>query len=238
MSNEFIQDGRNRCKRCNRPLSNSNDLYGWRCAQIIGIDNYQRIASTLDEDALKGYNAYVVNYLKADKNELKENFTTKGKNYTNSFVREKTEDSNKVKYSVISNVSVLGETFQVEYMIDGGVVRFGFENNDDYWSILWRGGGKTLAKAIYDAGRSLSSDNLSGRTVDGINAELQLHWAAHKAGIRKENAKTADIGGVKEPGIDNNAWVFEAIQLTEDIVNPKAKDVIDSVKELWGYLKK
>ncbi len=67
MSNELIQDGRNRCKRCNRPLSNPNDLYGWRCAQIIGLDNYQRIASTLDENALKGYNAYVATYLENER---------------------------------------------------------------------------------------------------------------------------------------------------------------------------
>ena len=77
MSNELIQDGRNRCKRCNRPLNNPNDLYGWRCAQIVGLENYQRIASTLDEDALKAYNAYVVNYL--DKSKTDTNSSSKKK---------------------------------------------------------------------------------------------------------------------------------------------------------------
>lgn len=91
---------------------------------------------------------------------------------TITFVKEKTEDPQEVKYTVISDVTVRGKDFQVEYTIDNGVVRFGFEDNDEYLSILWRCGGKPLAKAIYDAGKTLSSKNLSGRTVDGINTEL------------------------------------------------------------------
>ena len=27
----------NRCRRCNRKLSNADALYGWRCAEILGI---------------------------------------------------------------------------------------------------------------------------------------------------------------------------------------------------------
>ena len=27
----------NRCRRCNRKLSNAEALYGWRCAEILGI---------------------------------------------------------------------------------------------------------------------------------------------------------------------------------------------------------
>jgi len=29
----------NRCQRCNRELSDPNVNYGWRCAEILGIDN-------------------------------------------------------------------------------------------------------------------------------------------------------------------------------------------------------
>lgn len=29
----------NRCQRCNRELSDPNANYGWRCAEILGIDN-------------------------------------------------------------------------------------------------------------------------------------------------------------------------------------------------------
>ena len=33
-------DGQNRCRRCDRPLSDPNDIYGWRCAQIVGTNKY------------------------------------------------------------------------------------------------------------------------------------------------------------------------------------------------------
>ena len=61
--NKNIYDGQNRCRRCDKPLSDPNDVYGWRCAQIVGLDNYQKVAATLDENSLKDYNAYVTNYL-------------------------------------------------------------------------------------------------------------------------------------------------------------------------------
>ena len=31
--------------------------------------------------------------------------------------------------------------------------------------------------------------------------------------------------------------LFEGIQLAEDIVNPKATDVVEAVKEIWRYYK-
>ncbi len=62
-----MDDGRNRCRRCNRTLSDPNDIYGWRCAQIVGLDKYLEIASILDEDALDVYNRYVVRYMQEDK---------------------------------------------------------------------------------------------------------------------------------------------------------------------------
>ena len=58
-----IYDGQNRCRRCNRPLSNPDDIYGWRCAQIVGLNKYSEIAGKLDEDSLKLYDAYVSKYL-------------------------------------------------------------------------------------------------------------------------------------------------------------------------------
>ncbi len=59
-------DGQNRCRRCDRPLSDPNDIYGWRCAQIVGANKYNEIASMLDEDSLNVYNAYVSTYLVED----------------------------------------------------------------------------------------------------------------------------------------------------------------------------
>ena len=43
---------------------------------------------------------------------------------------------------------------------------------------------------------------------------------------------------LKTPYFDSNAWVFESIELTEDILNPKAADVVDMIKEIKRYMKK
>lgn len=32
---EKYLDGQNRCRRCNRPLNDPNQIYGWQCAQKI-----------------------------------------------------------------------------------------------------------------------------------------------------------------------------------------------------------
>lgn len=231
-------EGQNRCRRCDRPLSDPNDIYGWRCAEIVGLhgDNQQSI---IDIKNLMLYNDYVNLIFLHTNIEPHGSFTTKGKNYESSFVIEEKPETKKTIYHVITDITTLGRSFQVEYKIDNGIVRFPFENNDDYGSILLCGGGKTLSKAIYDSSRKLSPNNLSGRTVDGINTELQLHWVAYKAGIKKENAKIADIGSLykEKDDYDNNAWLFEGIKLAEDIVNPKATDVIEATKELWRYYK-
>jgi hypothetical protein len=76
MSNENQNkkyDGQNRCRRCDRPLSDPNDIYGWRCAQIVGANKYNEIASMLDEDSLNVYNAYVSTYLVDDNKTITDN---------------------------------------------------------------------------------------------------------------------------------------------------------------------
>ena len=234
MSKENKNDGVNRCRRCNRPLKDPTDAYGWWCAQIVGLDNYKKADETLDDDVLPLYNDYVSNHLAEDKTDNADNFTIKGENYKSAFIREKPDDPKKVKYTVISDVKVWGENHQAEYTIEDGVVRFKFEDND-LESVLWKDGGKNLSDAIYDAAKALSPDNLSGRTRDGIKTELQLHWAAYKLGIKKENARVADIGGINEPGQDSNAWFFEMVDIGLDIVDPKPMK--DLVKDIWEYLK-
>ncbi|MEE1047276.1 MAG: hypothetical protein U0M60_07605 [Clostridia bacterium] len=200
----------------------------------LGLDAKENI---LDDGELLLYNDYInLNSMRTN-NEQRGSFTTKGKNYKNSFVRVKTENPKEIKYNVITDVTAFGENFQVEYTVNNGAVSFKFEDNEDCGSILWCGGGKTVAKAIYDATKKLSQDNFFGRTVDGVNAELQLHYVAYKAGILREKASPANIGGMKAPGPDSNAWLFEGIQLAEDIVNPKATDVVKAVKEIWRYYK-
>ncbi len=74
MSNKkekIIYDGQNRCIRCDRPLSDPDALYGWRCAQIVGYDNYLRTVSLLDESTIYGYNKYVARYLKVEPKAVK-----------------------------------------------------------------------------------------------------------------------------------------------------------------------
>ncbi len=78
-----IQDGRNRCRRCNRPLSNPNAIYGWRCAQIVGLEKYSEITDILDEDALNAYNMYVSTYLANDKSDYNDSAIT---SMTNSII--------------------------------------------------------------------------------------------------------------------------------------------------------
>ena len=63
MSKENQNDGVNRCRRCNRPLKDPTDAYGWWCAQIVGLDNYKKVAEALDDDVLPLYNEYVSNHL-------------------------------------------------------------------------------------------------------------------------------------------------------------------------------
>ncbi len=60
-------DGQNRCRRCDRPLKDPTANYGWWCANLVGLDTYQDVASTLDEKALQMYNAYVLKYLGNDR---------------------------------------------------------------------------------------------------------------------------------------------------------------------------
>lgn len=86
-------DGQNHCRRCDRPLSDPTDAYGWRCAQIVGFDKYNAIADTLDDDALKLYNAYVETYRAEDDIEY-----------------DKLVDSNIVDDNLVSKVSFLQAT--------------------------------------------------------------------------------------------------------------------------------
>ena len=56
----------NRCQRCNRELSDPNASYGWRCAEILGIDNFE---SSLNSE----YKIALENSIIKTENMLKEN---------------------------------------------------------------------------------------------------------------------------------------------------------------------
>ena len=113
--------------------------------------------------------------------------------------------------------------------------------NKDIRSVLWRGGGKELAEAAYNAAKSISSDYLSGRTVGGLNTEIQLHWAAYVVGIKKENARVAGAGGMisGKPGYDSNAWFFQGAQAGKIVTKLntfKPSGIKDLLKEIGEYL--
>jgi len=56
MAKKYQNDGQNRCRRCNKPLSNPNDNYGWWCAKLVGLDFYVEEDRKLDYDSLGVYN--------------------------------------------------------------------------------------------------------------------------------------------------------------------------------------
>lgn len=59
-------DGENRCKRCDRPLKDPTANYGWWCAQMVGLDRYKQVVSSIDENVMELYNGYMLDYLYDD----------------------------------------------------------------------------------------------------------------------------------------------------------------------------
>ncbi len=67
-----VSDGVNRCRRCNRPLSDPTDTYGWRCAEILGLANYSKEKDELDREVLMLYNEYLDRNVAGDRNDKKD----------------------------------------------------------------------------------------------------------------------------------------------------------------------
>lgn len=113
-------------------------------------------------------------------------------------------------YSVTTTIQVSGAKLTYYYRITDGVINFPFATNN-YWSVFWRGGGYTLATAMYYAAKTINKNYLSGRTINGIYTELTLHWAAYTLGIAVRHTSVADMGGTNKnkPGYDKDAWVSE-----------------------------
>ena len=153
-----------------------------------------------------------------------------GYTYSNSI----TDNGNGV-YTANATVDTWLGSVDVTYKIDNGVIRFTFADNN-YWGVLWRGGGRILAEGMLTAARSINSNYLSGRTIGGINVELQLHYYLSPF---ISNAKTADIGGTSSPGYDSNAWFFEtanAANILNKIINGSIVDKIEAIQDIGGYL--
>ena len=125
--------------------------------------------------------------------------------YKNSYTYNKSSKT----YNITTKINIMWTNLTYKYTIKNGVVKFSFEKNT-YWSVLWRGGGKLLAEAIYKVAKSINKNYLKGRSIGGVNTEIQLHYIAFKLGIKKSSSKAADIGAsYGNTGYDSNAWFFE-----------------------------
>ena len=118
-------------------------------------------------------------------------------------------------YYVTTVIIFKSTKITVTYVIGETGIRFRYPENN-YWGILRRGGSRTLAKAMYNAAKSINKNMLSGRTISGLNTELKLHYVAYKLKIKHTSTGTA----VKSSGMgsswygyrdyDSNAWFFES----------------------------
>ena len=146
--------------------------------------------------------------------------------YSNSYQKK-----GEFKYRVTTKIKFWHTNLICKYIIENGVIRFKFAENN-YWSVLWRGGAKTLAEAMYKAGKHISSRYLKGRTIGGIHTELFIHWALYNLHIKVNSTERADMGaayGSISDGYDSNAWVFE-------VGNVMSRVAQMIVYGLWGYI--
>ena len=129
--------------------------------------------------------------------------------YKNSYTIRKDEGGNPLYYGVSTVVDIEGTELLFEYSVtNNGVVQFDFSKNN-FPALLWRGGGMTLAGAVYKQAADVDRDFLVGRTVGGLYTELQGHWLLYRlTGL--DRARVADMGAREGAvGYDGNAWVWE-----------------------------
>jgi len=76
-----------------------------------------------------------------------------------------------------------------------------------------------LASNMFKTTRTINSESLSGRTIEGIRLETEIHYDAYQL-TGSESARIANIGGMNKSGFDHNAWAFEGIR----IFGPRQKE--------------
>jgi hypothetical protein len=123
----------------------------------------------------------------------------------NNFETEVMDAGNSIY--VFTNINTPQTDMSIEYKISGGAIRFTLAKNP-YKKINLEMGSYTLAKAMYKAAKAVDSKSLAGRTIHGINIEIEIHWILAK--LNFERARVVDIGGVD---MDDNALVFEGIYI-------------------------
>ena len=112
------------------------------------------------------------------------------------------------RFSPLVNILWTKLVYKYDITADG-IIKFDFKKNN-YWSIVWRGGQGLLAEAMYKQAKKINKKFLSGRTIGGLNIELQGHWAAYIL-TGHDRVATADMGALtkKAKGYDSNAWFWE-----------------------------
>jgi RHS repeat-associated protein len=125
----------------------------------------------------------------------------------------------------------LQESISLSWEIKEGYVFIEFDKND-YHDFIMHGAENILAKEIMDVAKGIDENALSGRTVEGMEVDIQLHYAAYIFDravsnlfesflgypfsiLGRFNPDNARIGGVnRSVGYhDSNAWVFESVSL-------------------------
>lgn len=143
--------------------------------------------------------------------------------YQNSYTVNKDSNGNVLGYNVTTVIKIGWTKLTYKYNITAtGIIQFDFATNN-YWSLLWRGGGRVLAKAMYKQAKAINSNFLFDRTIEGLRIELQGHWLAYII-TGKDQVRVADMGtAIKDQtGYDSNAWVWEGGSTLKTIVKGSA----------------
>lgn len=154
-------------------------------------------------------------------------------------------------YTITTKINTLFGSETATYNInESGAIAFDFSENSNYLNILLIGGSRTLASAMYDMAKEINPESLSGRTISGIDLELQLHYYAFNifsaTGYTNLaiSAQEANIGGIdmNKSDWDRNALVFQSAQAVKILAklsfnSTRTCGIIDATREIMDYLK-
>ena len=93
---------------------------------------------------------------------------------------------------------------------------------------------------MYKQAKAINKNFLYGRTIGGLNTELQGHWLAYvTTGI--ENARIADMGALTSGkiGYDSNAWFWEggnAVKIIDKISIYKPLRFAGIIRDILRYI--
>ncbi len=129
----------NRCQRCNRELSDPNANYGWRCAEILGIDNLEKGLSEEYKIALANSIVKTDNMINGSNINLSDDSM---KAFSNALLKQNFANS-------IGRYDLEREAREEGLKILTTGRTIGYENSSDFWRSIFNNG--------YDAEESQSS---------------------------------------------------------------------------------